>query len=286
MPDARKPLTQLYAEWKGCTKCPLGEKRQERGGKQAFGTGEGRRSVVFVGEGPGENEEIEGAPFVGRSGEMLRTLIRLLGIRDYHFTNAVLCRSAVPVLDENNMPRMRGGRFGKPKVVMMKDEPPPKTCIETCRERLLEEIYLLNPFFIVALGGQAAEALLGRAVGITQERGKPVHISIPGAATRPVLTEKRRVWIRRGADGELTAPVTPNEVFFLVMPTFHPAYVLRQIQDRRPISPFNMLKQDLRDVARAYEQYCFRVYGTPMGQVDYDEAMRAEESEEEDGEEG
>lgn len=270
MLDANKPLEQLYREWCTCQKCSLGQHRMEVGGQFVFGEGVAR-GVLFISEGPGRTEEQHGRPFVGPSGELLRTVINRFGLTNYYMTNVVACRSCSVVTDEHGQPRMTRPFRNQPALPMYRDEPPNVPQRNACTPRLLEQIYLLDPIVIVSLGGPATEVLTGRSITITQERGKERHISIPGASFTPNLTEKRGVWLRK-VGGEMVRPVNENEVKYLMVPTLHPAYVLRQFEDRRTRAAFPQFCADIRKAVKIYEQYMYENFGITVGVTDVSDA--------------
>ncbi len=284
MVDARKPLHVLRGEWEKCVKCKLGERRQlESNRRFVFGEGS-RRGVMFIGEGPGVVEEETGRPFVGPSGRVLRDIIQHLGMANYYITNLVACRSCTPVTDETGSPKLRWGKW------LWKDEPPLPSYIEACRPRLYEEIYLVDPVVIVALGAGAAEALLRKKVAITNQRGEPMTVRIPGASYQPSLTEKKKSWVR-AVKGQLLLPVVPTEVEYICIPTFHPAFVARKIKDHSLNSPFRQLVKDIHLAARTYERYTQEIYGAePAMSIDVTEEFITQMSQsdayedEEDGE--
>jgi DNA polymerase len=256
-PDARKTLRVLREEWASCTRCDLGTRRLAVEGKFVFGAG-AREAIMLIGEGPGVEEEAEGEPFVGRSGDLLRRTLRMLGFKDYeeyYLTNLVTCRSCVAQLDADNLPMFRGKRQ------LFKDEPPTPPQYTQCLPRLYEEIYLVDPVVIVGLGAKTCEALMKRHITITRDRGDTSHISIPGAGFRPVVTEKRGEWYRK-VKGVMHAPIEQNEVQYLFVPTLHPAYVARKLADQGPDSPFQQLVADLKKAIRTYETYLETVFGT------------------------
>ncbi len=150
-----------------CTRCRLCEGRTQI----VFGDGNPRAELLFVGEGPGEQEDLRGVPFVGRAGELLTSMIEKgLGLsrRDVYICNVVKCR---PPANRTPLP----------------DE------VAACRPFLDGQIAAVSPRVIVALGKPATSLLLGRDVAITKVRGTwHDYRGIP------------------------------------VMPTFHPAFVLRQ----------------------------------------------------------
>lgn len=260
MPDASKSLEDLYNAWAGCTKCQLGQRRDEVGGHFVFGEGV-PRAVMFIGKGPGIEEEAAGRPFVGRSGQVLRMALEKIGLENAYISNLVACRSCEPLLDAHTGEVvMREDKRTRCVLPVIVDKPPPPISIAACRERLLEEIYLVDPILIVTLGAEAAEALLGHPVAITRERGEPEQIEIPGALYRPVLTEKKRAWVRK-VRGDVTAPVERGWVRYLVLPTVHPDYVLKRGADKGSSSPAAQFGRDLRRARDIYDRYCVDVYG-------------------------
>ena len=164
--DAAGELAELRAELGDCRRCGLCEQRN----KIVFGEGNPEAPVVFVGEGPGAEEDRSGRPFVGRAGALLTRMIEALEWTrdDVYICNIVKCRPP-----QNRDP--------KP------DE------IATCRPFLDRQLQIIQPRVIVSLGRPATSTLLGRNVAITKLRGS------------------WQEW---------------NGV--PLMPTYHPAYVLRQ----------------------------------------------------------
>jgi DNA polymerase len=159
-------LAALREEIGDCQRCGLCEKRKNI----VFGEGSPEARVVFVGEGPGADEDRTGRPFIGRAGELLTKMIEALEWRreDVYICNIVKCRppgNRDPKLDE----------------------------IATCRPFLDRQLETIRPQVIVTLGKPATSTLLGRAVAITKLRG---------------------IWQEWNG--------------IPVMPTYHPAYVLRQ----------------------------------------------------------
>jgi DNA polymerase len=139
-------LAELAAQAASCTKCRLA------GGRQTvvFGMGDPAADLMFVGEGPGAEEDRQGLPFVGRSGQLLdRLMLEELGItRDRcYIANVVLCRPP-------------GNRDPLP------DE------IEACSPFLEGKLELIGPKVVVTLGNFATRTLLGTTEGVTRLRGK------------------------------------------------------------------------------------------------------------------
>jgi DNA polymerase len=144
-------LRQAAAE---CTACPLYRDATQT----VFGEGPDRAPIMFVGEQPGDSEDLAGHPFVGPAGKLLDTCMKEAGIdrRRAYVTNAVKHFKWVP----------RGTRriHSKPNSVE----------IAACFPWLEAEIATVKPQIVVALGATAAQALFGKAFRVTRERGKPV----------------------------------------------------------------------------------------------------------------
>ncbi len=142
----RSPLSLLREECSSCIACPLAEGRTQ----VVFSGGAPDSDLMFVGEAPGRDEDIQGEPFVGRSGRLLDKLLgEELGIdrRDYYICNVVKCRPP-------------GNRDPLPGEVA------------ACRHWLDSQIALVAPKVVVTLGNFAARALLGRTEGVTRLRGR------------------------------------------------------------------------------------------------------------------
>ncbi len=155
-----------------CVKCPhLVAARKT----VVFGVGSMDAELMFVGEAPGADEDEQGEPFVGRAGELLTKIIQTMGYRreEVYIGNILKCRPDTPGQSAGNR---------KPTPEEMK----------TCIPYLHEQIDLIRPRVLVALGATAVEGLLGKTIGITKLRGR---------------------W--------QTYRGTP------LMPTYHPAYLLR-----------------------------------------------------------
>jgi DNA polymerase len=139
-------LEVLAVEAATCVKCRLSEGRTN----VVFGMGDPHADLMFIGEGPGEQEDRQGLPFVGRSGQLLdRLLLEELGMtRDrVYIANVVKCRPP-------------GNRDPKP------DE------IDACRPYLQQQLELIRPTVVVTLGRFAAQWLLETTDGITRLRGR------------------------------------------------------------------------------------------------------------------
>jgi DNA polymerase len=138
-------LEQIRADIGECTRCRLCQSRTNI----VFGAGSERAKLVFVGEGPGRDEDAQGIPFVGRAGQLLTQMIEAMGLKrgDVYICNVVKCRPP-----ENRTPE--------------KDE------IATCSPFLLRQLEAIQPRVIVCLGSVAAQTLLGIQKGISHYRGE------------------------------------------------------------------------------------------------------------------
>ena len=139
-------LAEVEQEAKGCTRCPLAHTRTQ----VVFGVGDPTADLMFVGEGPGQQEDLQGEPFVGRSGQLLDKLVyEEMGLRRdrFYIANTVKCRPP-------------GNRDPEPAE------------IAACRPWLETQVDLIDPKVIVTLGNFAAKLLLGTTEGITKLRGR------------------------------------------------------------------------------------------------------------------
>jgi len=171
-PDKAAAFAELQKRSLACVKCAhLASSRKN----VVFGIGNIDSPLMFVGEAPGADEDAQGEPFVGAAGQLLTKIIQTTGLSraDVYIANILKCRPDTPGQSAGNR---------KPTPAEM----------ATCIPYLHEQIDLIKPRVIVALGATAVEGLLGKTVGITKLRGH---------------------W--------QTYRGTP------LMPTYHPAYLLR-----------------------------------------------------------
>ena len=143
--DRAAELHELALQASACVSCRLHEARTN----VVFGTGADDADLVVVGEGPGKNEDEQGLPFVGRSGELLDQLLDEIGLArdDVYIANVVKCRPP-----QNRDPRP--------------DE------IEACKGYLREQLRLVDPKVVVTVGNFSSKLLLRTETGITRLRGK------------------------------------------------------------------------------------------------------------------
>lgn len=150
-------LDRIRADIGDCKRCKLCQKRTNI----VFGAGSPTAELVFVGEGPGHDEDIQGLPFVGRAGKLLTQMIEAMGLRrdDVYICNVVKCRPP-----ENRTPQP--------------DE------VETCSPFLFRQLDVIHPKVIVCLGAVAFQSLLGAKQSISRLRGQWLEFrGIPLLAT-------------------------------------------------------------------------------------------------------
>ena len=166
-----------------CTKCAhLACSRTQT----VFGVGNPDADLMFIGEAPGADEDQQGEPFVGRAGQLLTRILKAMNFEreDVYIANILKCR-----------PDMPAGSFG--------NRPPTPTEMQTCRPYLLEQIDVIQPSVLVALGAVAVEGLLGTRAAMREMRGRwHTYNSIPLMITyhpayllrNQAPSEKRKVW--------------------------------------------------------------------------------------------
>lgn len=166
-----------------CVKCAhLASSRKN----VVFGVGDINAQLMFVGEAPGADEDVQAEPFVGKAGQLLTKIIETMGLRreSVYIANILKCRPDTP-----------GQTAGNRK-------PTPEE-MQTCIPFLHEQIDLIRPKVLVALGGTAVEGLLGKTTGIMRLRGNwQTYRGTPLMPTyhpafvlrNQALSEKRKVW--------------------------------------------------------------------------------------------
>lgn len=147
-------LESLKKETDKCRKCPLGEGRLNC----VFGVGSASAELMFVGEGPGFDEDHKGEPFIGRAGQLLTKIIEAMGqTRDsVYIANIVKCH---PMKDASN-PELRGN-----------DRPPTTEEMDVCRAYLDRQLEIIQPKIIVTLGASSTKGLLNGEESISTIRG-------------------------------------------------------------------------------------------------------------------
>jgi len=164
-------LEEIRKDLGDCRRCKLNRMRKT----VVFGEGNPKAALMFVGEGPGYDEDVQGRPFVGKAGQLLSKIIQSIGLqrKEVYIGNIIKCR---PPQNRNPEP----------------DE------IEACHPFVLRQIQAIRPKIICALGTFAAQTLLKTSIKITALRGKVFDL-----------------------DG------------IKVIPTYHPAYLLRNPEKKR-----------------------------------------------------
>lgn len=171
----QEQLKKLFAPYVNCQKCPLSSQGRTQ---VVFGAGDAQATLMFIGEGPGRDEDRLGSPFVGRAGQLLNKIIEAMKLKreDVYISNVVKCRPP-------------GNRTPLPIET------------STCKNLLLyKEIDIVQPKIICTLGSPATKALLGDEVQISRARG--IFAQFKGIT---------------------------------VMPTYHPAYLLRNPIEKRTV---------------------------------------------------
>ena len=144
--DSASDLRLIREDIGDCTRCRL----HKQGRKQiVFGVGNPRADLMFIGEAPGADEDIQGEPFVGRAGQLLNNMIKAMGIQreDVYIANIIKCRPP-------------GNRT------------PERDECETCSPFLMRQIEVINPKVLVALGAVAAKTLLAVNAPMSELRGR------------------------------------------------------------------------------------------------------------------
>jgi uracil-DNA glycosylase len=181
--DKAARLAELRGPVLACTKCPQLVKSRTQ---VVFGVGNPDAALMFVGEAPGEDEDKQGEPFVGKAGQLLTKIIEAMGLRrdDVYIGNVLKCRPDMPAGESGNR---------KPKPAEM----------QTCLPYLRQQIEIIQPRALVALGATAMEGLLGETSPMNRLRGRWHEFNgIPLMATyhpayllrNQSLSEKRKVW--------------------------------------------------------------------------------------------
>jgi DNA polymerase len=156
--DPAVALKLIREDLGDCTRCKLAKTRTNI----VFGVGDPRAELMFVGEGPGADEDAQGEPFVGRAGQLLNNMIKAMGIRreDVYIANVVKCRPP-----GNRQPE--------------RDE------TETCSPFLMRQIAAIKPKVVVALGATAAKNLLAMSGSMMELRGRFYDFMPVGGASDP-----------------------------------------------------------------------------------------------------
>ncbi|MDE2482699.1 MAG: uracil-DNA glycosylase [bacterium] len=164
-----------------CRKCAIGAQRRTN----VYGEGDPCAELMVIGEGPGETEDLLGRPFVGRAGQLLEKMLGAIGLarEDVYICNTVKCRPTLP------------GPRGP------KNRAPEPTEMVNCRPYLDEQIDIIRPRAILALGAPAAKSFLGKDFQITKMRGNWYE----GPHGIALMVTLHPAYLLRQTGGELTA---------------------------------------------------------------------------------
>ena len=195
--DPERALKELAKEASACTRCPL----YKNATQTVFGEGPADAALMLVGEQPGDQEDVTGRPFVGPAGKVLDRALESAGIE----------RSAVYIT--NAVKHFKNEPRGKRRI----HKKPDTSEIDACRWWLDNELAIVQPNVVVALGATAARAVMHKVVTINANRGRLIE-----------LPDHRRAVI-----------------------TVHPSYLLRLLEDRDKRREFDRLVKDLRFAADA-----------------------------------
>ncbi len=191
--DVGERFAELAAQVAACEKCGLGKTRN----KAVFGAGNVRTDLMFIGEGPGFDEDQQGIPFVGKAGQLLTKIINAIELarEDVYITNIVKCRPP-------------GNR-----------DPFPEEA-EACHPYLAEQIRLIQPKVICTLGRHASQVILNTTESISRLRGRFHNVN-----------------------------------GIMVMPTYHPAYLLRNSGGKRPVwEDMQKIRDYLKENSNMYQR--------------------------------
>ncbi len=188
----RQKLGEIAARVAQCTKCELSQTRTNT----VPGQGNPDARLVFVGEGPGQSEDEQGLAFVGRAGQLLTKIIEAMGLTrdDVHILNIIKCRPP-------------GNRDPQASEIM------------ACSPYLYEQLEIIDPEIIVALGTHAAKTLLETTTPIGQLRGR-FHEYQPGPLSKPIK----------------------------LLATYHPAYLLRNYSQENRRRVWDDMQKVLREL--------------------------------------
>jgi len=190
--EAVSQMERIAGEVSACRRCPLGNLRTNA----VSGEGNAQARIAFVGEAPGADEDAQGRPFVGRAGKLLDKIIAAMGLKreEVFIGNILKCRPP-----DNRDPR-------------------PEEIVK-CLPYLQEQLEIIKPEIIVALGAHAARTLLDTNKSIGQLRGR-FHDYYPDAMAKPIK----------------------------LMATYHPAYLLRNYSDASRRAVWEDMQQVLTEL--------------------------------------
>ena len=206
--DAPGDLAALKREVLGCQECDLCRTRTN----VVFGAGNPRASLMFIGEAPGEEEDRQGLPFVGRAGQLLTKIIEAMGLKreDVYIANILKCR---PPNNRSPLP----------------------TEILACQQNVKRQVEMIKPRVICTLGKFASQTFLMTQTPISALRGNFREYPALHLVSGGIPPER---------DGRRDNGIK-------VMPTFHPAYLLRNPDDKKLV--WQDMKKVMKELSRPEE---------------------------------
>jgi len=232
--EREQRVLSIFRKWRGCTKCGLGELREQKklktdgtAGRIVMPDGNVDADMVIIGIGPGEEEDLEGAPFIGPSGDILNEYLEAVKIdrRSVFVMNIVQCRPFSISTDE------RSGRKRE------ENRDPSSKERAACRPFWEEVLYEIDPLLVVAMGKPAVLEVTGqRSVTMRNVQGQVQHCVIRGKAT---------------------------DVTYPVMSMYHPAFLARS-GDKRKIGVWGQALVAWRRAAYLLDKLRQVYWDTPM----------------------
>lgn len=243
-------LQQIYNQWYDCKRCLLHTFRRNPDGSPlpdiVFGDGNPDAKVMIVGEAPGEEEEATSYPFSGPSGRLLDMILGRVsddtGIQELFEWYKKVRHTEV---NQNHFhEKLREWRHQEFFITNTVSCRPPDNRIPTphevkaCWERLVNIIYVVDPWLVIASGKTALEALTRKKNEITKKRGTIFEIELPGRVTHTYKIP--------------------------VMATLHPSYLLRQADWNSKTGTYMQTLRDFMDAMRIVDNRKFRDLGIPI----------------------
>ena len=199
--DKERAVLSLFSQWVDCAKCDLGKLRRDKhidtkgqAGNMVFGDGNVNADIVLIGIGPGENEDIQGCPYVGESGQVLDEYLDQLALRrnELFIINIVACRPFSKSVDFKNKRKKEENR--DPTLLER----------EACRPLWQEALYIVDPLLIIAMGKPTVMEVTGkRSITMREVQGTVMTCQVPGRAiptTYPVIPMYHPAFLSRSGD--------------------------------------------------------------------------------------
>lgn len=232
-------LNVLKEDWINCGRCSLCETRKN----VVFGEGNPNAKIVIVGEAPGPEEDKTGRPFIGETGKILNTFLRAAQLsrsEDVYLINTIGCRPTVTNTNDESGESVTENRE------------PSKEERVACKQRVLDTIYLIDPYLIIALGKTALQTLLGRVNVITKMRGNIYTMHMAGKQI-----------------GEIRYPV---------LAMYHPSFLARNHDYSNPEGVWFQTGRDFKLATEVIDYIDLKYNGTERKRYDQTEAEPEEET--------